>query len=76
VPRPEEKTLVEFDQMRQDFRNPIVHTRVSLDEADARILFNNGESLIIAMASEIKRVLATKEGEQPTPSLISSGAPS
>jgi hypothetical protein len=55
-PSPEEKTLVEFDQMRRDYRNPIVHPRVSLTEADARILFNNGESLIIAMASEIKAI--------------------
>jgi hypothetical protein len=56
TPMPEEKTLIEFDQMRRDYRNPIVHPRASLREADARILFNNGESLIIAMASEIKTV--------------------
>jgi hypothetical protein len=54
TPCPEEKTLIEFDQMRRDYRNPIVHPRVSLSESDARILFNNGESLIIAMAGEIK----------------------
>jgi hypothetical protein len=30
-----------------------MHPRVVLDEADARILYNNGESLIIAMAQKI-----------------------
>jgi hypothetical protein len=74
TPSPEEKTLVEFDQMRQDFRNPIVHPRVTLEEADARILFNNGESLIIAMAGEIKRAQTTQGGVQPTLSLISPAA--
>jgi hypothetical protein len=74
TPCPEEKTLVEFDQMRQDFRNPIVHPRVALEEADARILFNNGESLIIAMASEIKRAQTIQGGVQPTLSLISPAA--
>lgn len=70
TPAPAGKTLAEFDQMRQDYRNPIVHPRVTLSEADARILFNNGESLIIAMASEIKA--ATQQGGvQPTLGLIS-----
>jgi hypothetical protein len=62
TPCPEEKTLIEFDQMRIDYRNPIVHPRVILTEADARILFNNGESLIIAMASEIRQVQVTQGG--------------
>jgi hypothetical protein len=70
TPAPEPKTLVEFDQMRRDYRNPIVHPRVTLDEADARILFNNGESLIIAMASEIKRAQVGQGGVQPALSLI------
>jgi hypothetical protein len=56
--------------MRRDYRDPIVHPRVSLDEADARILFNNGESLIIAMASEIKSAQISQGGVQPTLSLI------
>jgi hypothetical protein len=55
-PTPQPKTLIEFDQMRQDYRNPIAHPRVSLTEADARVVFNNGESLIILMASEIKTI--------------------
>lgn len=54
APAPTEKTISELDQMRKDYRNPLVHPRVTLSEADARMLFDNGESLIIAMASEIK----------------------
>jgi len=69
-PAPDEKTLVEFDQMRKDYRNPIVHPRVSLNEADARILFNNGESLIIAMASEICKVRKAQGGVQPALTLV------
>jgi len=53
TPCPLKKTLVELDQMREDYRNPIVHPRVRLNEGDARMLFANGESLIIAMAQEI-----------------------
>jgi hypothetical protein len=52
-PCPLAKTLTELDQMRTDYRNPIVHPRVVLTEPDARMLFANGESLIIAMAQEI-----------------------
>lgn len=58
TPSPQEKTLAELDQMRQDYRNPIMHPRVVLTEPDARMLFANGESLIIAMAQEI---LAARE---------------
>ena len=32
-----------------------MHPRVVLLEADARMLFDNGESLIIAMATEMQR---------------------
>lgn len=56
TPCPEAKPLVKFDQMRKDYRNPIMHPRVSLDETGARALFADGESLIIAMASEIKAI--------------------
>lgn len=57
-PAPREKTLAELDQMRVDYRNPIVHPRVVLSEADARMLFANGESLIIAMAQEVAEAKA------------------
>jgi hypothetical protein len=76
APAPQPKTLVEFDQMRQDYRNPLAHPRVSLTESDARVVFNNGESLIILMASEIKAIreaggvqgtLAVVAGTQATP---------
>ncbi|WP_407192514.1 hypothetical protein [Bradyrhizobium sp. STM 3566] len=53
TPCPSKKTLAELDQMREDYRNPIVHPRVVLTEGDARMLFANGESLIIAMAQEL-----------------------
>ncbi|HEV2163084.1 MAG TPA: hypothetical protein VGR52_12745 [Stellaceae bacterium] len=55
-PCPSEKTLAEFRQMKSDYRNPIMHPRVTLTESDARMLFDNGESLIIAMAEEIKSI--------------------
>jgi hypothetical protein len=53
---PTEKTLIEIAQMKDDYRNPLMHPRVVLTEPDAKILFGNGESLIIAMAGEIKKV--------------------
>jgi hypothetical protein len=53
-PAPSEKTLAELEQMKGDYRNPIMHPRVVLTEIDARMLFDNGESVIIAMAAEIK----------------------
>lgn len=67
TPCPLAKTLAELDQMRQDYRNPIVHPRVVLTEADARMLFANGESLIIAMAQELAEAA---RGVQPTLALI------
>jgi hypothetical protein len=67
TPCPTEKTLVELDQMREDYRNPIVHPRVVLTEGDARMLFANGESLIIAMAQELA---GAAKGVQPALALI------
>jgi hypothetical protein len=64
TPMPDKKTLAELRQMKDDFRNPIAHPRASLNDANARILFNNGESLIIAMAQEI-----SKETKSASPSL-------
>ncbi len=58
--RPNSKTIAELRQMKDDYRNPIMHPRVVLSEADARMLFNNGESLIIAMASEINSAKRSK----------------
>ena len=57
-PAPTNKTITELKQMKDDYRNPIMHPRVVLTENDARILFDNGESLIIAMAEEIKAIRA------------------
>jgi hypothetical protein len=66
TPSPQAKTLAELDQMRTDYRNPIMHPRVVLTEPDARMLFANGESLIIAMAQEICAVREAKGGVQLT----------
>jgi hypothetical protein len=59
TPTPREKTLAELQQMKDDYRNPIMHPRVVLTEPDARMLFANGESLIIAMAQEIAAAKST-----------------
>ncbi len=68
-PSPTAKTLSELDQMRTFDRNPIMHPRIVLTESDARILFGSSESLIIAMAQEIKGV-KTAAGVQPELSLV------
>lgn len=62
-PAPAEKTLLELKQMKDDYRNPIMHPRVVLTEADSRVLFANGESLIILMAQEL---IGAAAGVQPT----------
>jgi hypothetical protein len=54
---PSEKVIAEIQQMKDDYRNPIAHPRIVLSESDARMLFANGESLIIAMAQEMKAAL-------------------
>jgi hypothetical protein len=70
TPSPESRTLAELDQMRQDYRNPLMHPRVTLNDADAQILFNNGESLIIGMASEICKARSAQGGVQPALALV------
>src|SRR5262249_30968260 len=35
TPAPTEKTLLELQQMKDDYRNPIMHPRVVLEESDA-----------------------------------------
>jgi hypothetical protein len=67
-PRPSEKTIAELRQMKNDYRNPIMHPRVVLTEPDARMLFANGESLIIAMAQELAAA------DQPYLAVVTSGA--
>ena len=66
-PKPLSKILVELRQMKDDFRNPLAHPRVVLSETDARMLFDNGEALILAMASEIKDAGGTPQKEGATP---------
>ena len=60
---PSEKVISEIQQMKDDYRNPIAHPRIVLTEPDARMLFANGESLIIAMAQEMKAAI-------PVPNLL------
>ncbi len=64
---PDPKTIAVIRQMKDDYRNPVVHPRVVLTEADSRMLFNNGESAIIGMAQGLKDVTA---GLQKAPALI------
>jgi hypothetical protein len=54
TPIPSKQTLGELKQLREDFRNPVMHPRVILEEADAHRFFMNGASIIIAMAQDIK----------------------
>ena len=42
--------------MKDDVRNPLAHPRVYLSETDARMLFDNGEALILAMIGEIAKI--------------------
>jgi hypothetical protein len=62
TPMPDPKTLAVIRQMKDDYRNPVVHPRVVLTEADARMLFNNGESAIIGMAQGLKDAAAGSQG--------------
>lgn len=66
-PLPTPKILDELRQMKENYRNPIMHPRVVLTEPDARMLFNDGESVIIAMAQEMKTV---GDRAQPTLALV------
>ncbi|MDF3022776.1 MAG: hypothetical protein K0R10_137 [Alphaproteobacteria bacterium] len=70
---PTEKILLEFKQMKDDYRNPISHPRQVLDECDSGILFNNGTALISMMASELKKL---QESQQALPAVdpVSRGA--
>jgi hypothetical protein len=63
---PSHKIIAEILQMKDDYRNPIMHPRVVLTESDARMLFSNGESLIIGMAQE----LAAFNRDAPTLQLV------
>jgi len=68
APSPDPKTMGELKQMKDDWRNPLMHPRVVLGEADARSVFNNGETLIMLMVQEI--AVAITSGVQPKLALI------
>ncbi len=64
-----EKTLKELDQMREDYRNPLAHPRVELNESEARMVFSNGESLIIGMAGELGSAVTANAAKSATAAL-------
>ena len=70
-PAPDPKTIAVLRQMKDDYRNPVVHPRVVLTEADTRMLFNNGESAIIGMAQGMKEAARSPQGAL---ALIATGA--
>jgi hypothetical protein len=72
TPAPSEKIIAEIQQMKDDYRNPIAHPRAVLSEGDARMLFANGESVIIGMAQELA---AASAGVQPNLSLVVTQSP-
>jgi hypothetical protein len=60
-PKPDKKTLRDLDQLRGLDRNPIMHPREVLDETQARVLFNNCTTAILAMAMEMKKIKGTAQ---------------
>jgi hypothetical protein len=67
-PAPEKKTIAVLRQMKDDWRNPVVHPRSTLTDTDAEVLFNLGASVLIAVAQELKSVAVT--GVQPSLTLL------
>jgi hypothetical protein len=67
---PSLKTLGELKQLKDDWRNPLMHPRVVLEEPDARAVFNNGETLVMMMAQEL--AAASAKGAQPPLALVAS----
>ncbi len=66
---PSSRVIVAIEQMKDDYRNPLMHPRVVLNELDARMLLANGESLIICMVQEMqifKRLQASPAPPQPS----------
>lgn len=57
---PSQRVIAELEQMKDDFRNPLMHPRVVLNEADARMLLANGESIIICMAQEMQMAVHSR----------------
>lgn len=67
-PMPDRKTMGELKQLKDDWRNPLMHPRVVLGEPDARAVFNNGETLVMMMAQELAK--AAQSDAPPTFALI------
>jgi hypothetical protein len=72
IPAPDPKSLGELRQLKDDWRNPLMHPRVVLEEADARAVFNNGETLIMMMTQEL--VATAAAGVQPPLGLVETTA--
>ncbi len=54
---PSSRVISDLKQMKEDYRNPLMHPRVVLTDADARILLANGESVILRMAQEMQAAI-------------------
>ena len=64
-PAAEKQTLAYLNQLRDSSRNPIMHPRVVLEEADAFIIFDLGCGVISRMIQELQA--ATKPTRQRKP---------
>ncbi|MBV9076658.1 MAG: hypothetical protein JO048_04140 [Methylobacteriaceae bacterium] len=72
-PVPQAKTLAILRQIKDDWRNPVVHPRVTLTLTDAEVLFALGASVMMSVAQELKALSAS--GVQPSLTLVApSGA--
>lgn len=64
-PAPEQRTVKQLEVVKTYDRNPVIHPRDAvLEELDARILFSSGESVVLAMAQEIREA---KKGKSVVP---------
>lgn len=63
-PVPDPKTLAILRQIKDDWRNPVIHPRVTLTLTDAEVLFALGASVLMAVAQELKRL--AENGVQPS----------
>jgi len=60
-PKPDAKTISFIGQIRDMYRNPLIHPEDNLDEDRAIILFDVCKSAIVAMVSEMNEKLSTPE---------------
>jgi len=56
-PRPDKKVLAELSYFKTDWRNPLMHPRVVLNDIDSKMLFAKGEVIIMGIALDIHRLV-------------------